>query len=145
MPRGQAGPLICFAEEEQQTYATVVAAPKQQTEQHKTDPNHNPIKPHDNTGGNADGDIDAVKGGKKGNGKGKGYGQCWHCGQFGHPRRECPDWLKLQGESGNVAALKGFGWNTGKGKGRKGKGKKGGKGKGWSGYGKSAGKSIGKS
>ena len=75
MPRGQAGPLICLAEEEQQPYATVVAAPKPQTEQHKTDPNHNPIKFHGNTDGNAGGDVYAVKGGKKGNGKGSGYGQ----------------------------------------------------------------------
>ena len=146
MLRGQAGSLICLAEEEQQTYAAVVAAPKQQTELHKIGPNHIPIKFHDDTGGNGGGEgLDAVNGGKKGNGKGNGYGQRWHCGQFGHTRRECPDWLKLQCESGNAAALGGFGWSNGKGKGKKGKGKEGGKGKGWSGNGKSVGKFEGKS
>lgn len=34
----------------------------------------------------------ATKGKGKGKGIGKsGYGQCWHCGKHGHPRRECPD------------------------------------------------------
>ena len=43
-----------------------------------------------------------------------------------------------------MAALKGAGWNSGKGKGRKGKGKKA-KGKGWWNNGKPAGKSTAKS
>ena len=36
----------------------------------------------------------------------KGYGECWHCGEWGHPRRECP---KLAGGKvgGDVSALKG--------------------------------------
>ena len=75
--------------------------------------------------------------------KGNGYGQCWHCGQHGHPRRECPERFKFQG--GSVAALKGAGWFGGKGKGKKGKGKKGTTSKGWNNYGKSVGKSAGKS
>ena len=99
-----------------------------------------PNKPEDTKEDPEQRDLDAVKGGKKDKGKGKGYGQCWHCGEYGHPRRECPEWLKLQG--GSVAALEGD-WN--KGKGKKGKGKKGGKGKGWNNYGKSGGKSAGKS
>ena len=58
-------------------------------------------------------DLSPVKGCKKG--KGKGYGACRHCGEWGHPRREC---LQFTGASkGTVNALKG------KGKGFKGKGK----------------------
>ena len=59
--------------------------------------------------------------------KAKGGGPCWHCGDMGHQRPECEQWLKLKG-SGDAAALTG---NKGKGKGKYGKGKgKGGKGKG---------------
>ena len=69
----------------------------------------------------------AVKGDKKG-GQGKGYGARWHCGVWGHPRRECPELVGAQ--QGTVNALKG----KGKGfKGGKGKGHKGGKGKGFKG------------
>ena len=81
------------------------------------------------------------KGKGKGNGK-SGYGQCWHCGKYGHPRRECPD---LAGSEANtLAALKGKG--KGKGKGKYGKynfegyGKSGGK---YNGY-RSPGKAVGK-
>ena len=35
------------------------------------------------------------KGKGKGGERGKGYGKCWHCGEWGHPRRECLEWLKL--------------------------------------------------
>ena len=38
--------------------------------------------------------------------KGKGYAKCWHCGGWGHPRRECKAWLELQSKGG-VGALKG--------------------------------------
>ena len=94
--------------------------------------------------GEDNGDLNAAtKGDKKG--KGNGYGACWHCGVWGHPRRECPE---LVGQpKGSVNALKG------KGKGFKGKGKgyKGGKGKSYKGgcnnykggY-RSPGKAIGK-
>lgn len=135
MIRGQTGPMICLAENETApTYAAVAAnvytkQDTQETEKQKEDVEQ--------------GSLDVVKGSKKDKGKGKGYGQCWHCGQHGHPRRECPEWLKLQG--GSVAALKGAGWYNGKGKGKKGKGKKDTKGKGWNNYGKSVGKSAGKS
>ena len=57
----------------------------------------------------------ACKGKGKGKGQGKsGYGQWWHCGKYGHPRRECPE---LVGNNTNlVAALKGEGKGKGKGK-----------------------------
>ena len=107
--------MICMAEEEQApTYAEVAAAASTNT------PNPDKDKTQDETN---TGELDAVKGGKKGNGKGKGYGQCWHCGQMGHPRRECPEWLKLQG--GNVAALKGGEGYNGKGKGKRAKERRG--------------------
>ena len=62
------------------------------------------------------------KGGKD-KGKGKGYGQCWECGEMGHPRRECPKFLaRMNAKGGDVSALKGGGK---KGKGAKGKGKGG--------------------
>ena len=32
------------------------------------------------------------------NNKGKGYGQCWECGEWGHPRRECEVYLKRMGK-----------------------------------------------
>ena len=81
------------------------------------------------------------KGGKgaKGKGsklKGKGYGECWNCGQQGHPARECPVAGKLHGGVGSkdeakgantAAAFKGKGESNWKGKGWKGKGKGGSK------------------
>ena len=98
-PRGQGGPLICLAAEEPQTYAAVAAAqpPEQATTANKTLADNDPKQ--------EDGELDAVKGGKQSDGKGKGYGQCWHCGQMGHPRRECPEWLgaaKWHGERGGI-------------------------------------------
>ena len=64
-------------------------------------------------GGN-DGEMNTVpRGGNKpkgGKGGKKGYGECWHCGEWGHPRRECPKLLAGKG-GGSVAALKGkFGY-----------------------------------
>ena len=46
--------------------------------------------------------------GKDGKDKNKGYGKCWHCGEWGHPRRECPEYIKLQSK-GDVSAFKGVG------------------------------------
>ena len=78
------------------------------------------------------------KGNGKGSGKGKGYGECWHCGEWGHPRRECP---LLQGKDAakdSISALNGY-----KGSGRKGKGKKGKGGKGYGFKGKGQGNNGG--
>ena len=54
-------------------------------------------------------------------GEGKGYGECWHCGEWGHPRRECPKCLESKGSPG---ALKGGKRIGGKGEGKTGKGSK---------------------
>ena len=50
-------------------------------------------------------DLYAVPKGGKGK-HGKGYGQCWECGEWGHPRRECPKFpARTGGKSGDVAAF----------------------------------------
>ena len=141
LPKGQTGPMLCLAEDETtQTYAMAAAAANKTPD--NISPN-NPDKIKDPEESREE-DLDAIKGGKKGQGKGKGYGACWHCGQWGHPRRECPELLKLPG--GNVAALKGPGGYGGKGKAKKGKSKKGqGKGNCWWSYGNSAGQWAGRS
>ena len=80
-------------------------------------------------------DLNVVKGGKKG--KGKGYGACWHCGEWGHPRRECPQLANAAKDTINALKGKGKGYK-GKGKGYKGKGK------GFKGGYRSPGKAVGK-
>lgn len=72
------------------------------------------------------------KGGKGKKGKGQGYGECWNCGEHGHPARECLAPCKLHGGvqgGGSSLASKGKGKQKGKrygkGKGFKGKGGKG--------------------
>ena len=86
------------------------------------------------TGTNTNGDGDlyvAPKGGGKETGsKGgkKGYGERWRCGEWGHPRRECPKFNGGKG-GGSVGALKGGKYGT-EGKGKHAKGYNGnGKGK----------------
>ena len=127
LARGQPGPLICLAAKHTEEDAdhqelqipdvpTTVTATYSQVAQRQETAQPDP---------NKETDLNVIKGDKKGKGKGKGYGECWHCGQWGHPRRECPELLKQQ--AGTVAALKGKG--KGKGKGSKGyTGYKGGKG-----------------
>ena len=128
LARGQPGPLICLASQDDNnnTGCTHEAAPEKAEARHSTHDTHTPTQPKPDT------DLNAVKGDKKDKSKGKGYGECWHCGQWGHPRRECPQLLK---EKGDLAALKGKGKGKGKGskgykgyKGRKGNGQGGGKG-----------------
>ena len=114
LARAQPGPLICLITQDQA---------EDETEQPKTErPTYsqaaNIVIPHAAKHGtakpeqNREADLNAVKGDNKGKGKGKGYGECWHCGQWGHPRRECPELLK---ENGIMAAFKGRGKGKGKG------------------------------
>ena len=81
----------------------------------------------------AENDIHAAyKGAGKGKKGSKGYGECWHCGEWGHPRRECPHFNEPTEVKGAIAALKGGKSNGGKGEGKYGKygkGKSNGKGK----------------
>ena len=62
----------------------------------------------------------ATKGKGKGKTGSKGYGECWHGGEWGHARRECPHLNDPTNGKGSLGALKG-----GKGKGTKGTGGKG--------------------
>ena len=125
MPRGQTGPTLCMAAEDQSepTDGKTNAA-NSTTEQDKenTDNSLHHL--------NGTGDVNAAT---KVNGKdkkgSKGYGECWHCGEWGHPRGECPHLNDPSKGEGSLGALKG-----GKGKGGKRKGK-GGKGKGKGGNG----------
>ena len=68
LPKGQTGPMLCLAEDEQaHTYASIAAAAaNRQTEENNKDLQDK------NTDNIKDADLDVVKGGKKGNGKGKG-------------------------------------------------------------------------
>lgn len=62
-------------------------------------------------------EFDATyNGSSKGKEGSKGCGECWHCGGWGHPRRECH---QLQGKS--IGALKGGKQAGGKGIGKYGK------------------------
>ena len=54
----------------------------------------------------------ATKGGKKGDkSQRKGYGQCWECGEYGHPRRECKVFFERMGKRSTTrrGGLKGNG------------------------------------
>ena len=85
-------------------------------------------------GGN---DLDATtKGSGKNKKGGKDYEECWHFGEWGHPRRECLHRNDPAKGKGTVAAFKGGKHGGGKGKSKfgKGKGKGNGKGKWGKGY-----------
>ena len=135
MPRNMPGPMLCMAEPDKQDVKPEESNNKEDTSKAIGDEyGKGKDANKDNWDLNA-----ASKGGKaggKGNGK-KGYGECWHCGEWGHPRRECPHLVGQQASNGTLSALKGGKNNGWKGKGRKGKGGKGygykGKGKGYKG------------
>ena len=138
LQRGVPGPMICatiqVGDEGEGEKRTNEAQPDQKTEANVADTSINA----------------ATKGGKKNEkGQQKGYGQCWECGEYGHPRRECRVYFERMGKGTqqDLSALKGAGkygkggkWSKGKGKGTKGKGYYGSKGKGY----RSPGKAIGK-
>ena len=84
LPRGMSGPMICLAATEE---ANKTEEPRK--DNHPTNKPSEP-RPEDDNSLNAE-----TKGNKKGDGStGKGYGQCWECGEWGHPRRECEVFLK---------------------------------------------------
>ena len=118
MPRLMFGPMLCIIES---------------VDEHTTQPDHQQ-PPSTSTTSSLHVETQAqehqqdlyaeAKGGKEKGGK--GYGKCWGCGEWGHLRRECPEFLKPMGKDGDFAGPKGGGKNKGKGKGKQGKGKKGG-------------------
>ena len=130
MPRGQTGPMLCMAEDGQENTVSTSTNANNTKDVAKED-----AKDKDNQW-DGNGDVNATT---KGNGKGKkgakGYGECWHCGEWGHPRRECPHINDPAKGKGSLAALKGK-QGGGKAKGKHGKGWKGGKGKGKGKWGK---------
>ena len=102
LARGQPGPVICLTIKDQAEEETEHIKVEPLTYSQAASQAGPPAKPEQSQ----EADLNAVKGDKKGKGKGKGYGECWHCGQWGHPRRDCPELLK---EKRIVAAFKGKG------------------------------------
>ena len=90
LQRGILGPMICATTEtnrEEDTHK------KEPTQELKTE------VANEDAGLSGTSINAATKGGKKADrGKGKGYGQCWECGGYGHPRRECKVYLERIGE-----------------------------------------------
>ena len=139
LQRGVLGPMICATTEEE----------------NKEDPRPKETQPDRPTDTNTvDASINAATNGQKKGGKEhrKGYGQCWECGEMGHPRRECLNFLERmgKGQQQDISALNGTGkygkggkWSKGKGNGVKGNGYYGGKGaKGYTSLGKAIGKGL---
>ena len=151
MPRGHAGPMLCLNAEEQQTGTdkTVTIPNTSITISNNSEDTGKEANKDKDKDWYGKGDLNAAyKGkGKKGS---KGYGECWHCGEWGHPRRECPHLNDPTKAKGAIAALKVGKAGGGKVKGKYGKGGKGkgnGKGKWGKGYNyqyRSPGKGVGK-
>ena len=138
MPRGQAGPMLRMAAEVQDGQADQTTASSLDSTKTAKCTGKEPNADNDaNRDKDYNGDNDlyaAYKGPGKGKKGAKGYGECWHCGEWGHPRRECPHLNDPTNGKGALAALKGGKQGGGKGRGRFGKGRgkgKGGKGR-WS-------------
>ena len=118
MPRGQAGPMLCLNAEEHQD--SNMPTSNQDTGSTKDD-----SKEKDKED-NSDYDLNAAYKGKGKDKRGsKGYGECWHCGEWGHPRRECPHLNDPTKAKGALSALRAGKTGGGKGKGKYGKGGKG--------------------
>lgn len=118
MPRGQTGPMLCMAENGQADIADKPTGENNTKELTKED-----VKDKDNHWDEG-GDVNVAS---KGNGKGKkgskGYGECWHCGEWGHPRRECPHLNDPSKAKGSLGALTGWQKQRWKRKGQRCKGK----------------------
>ena len=119
MPRNMPGPMLYLTEP--QTQDTAKESGTQSKADNKDDCKS---KTEEALDANQDWDLYAAtkgnKGNGKGSGKGKGYGECWHCGEWGHQRRECPHLQGKDAAKGSISALKGYKGNGGKGKGKKG-------------------------
>ena len=76
LPRGQVSAKFYLTESNDKD--------QEEAQKEKTEDNTERSQPHGLPDPNA-----VPKGGKKG--KSTGYGACWHCGVWGHPRRECPE------------------------------------------------------
>ena len=124
MPRGQIGPMLCFNAEEDTKDGDTIIHSKDSSSTNNTSCNgidKEDIKEKDNSW-QGESDLNAAyKGNGKGKGGSKGYGKCWHCGEWGPPRRECPHISDLAKAKGALAALKGGKLGGGKGKGKHGK------------------------
>ena len=123
MPRNMPGPMLCMAEQENQH------SKQEDKHEHRSSGgrdagNGKTDAPKTNNGEQNDGELYAAgkgaKGNPKGKGKGKGYGECWHCGEWGHPRRECPQLAAQQNPKGSLSALKGGKSGSWKGNGKNG-------------------------
>lgn len=88
LPRGMPGTMVCF----------IITADNGKTEQPKQEPPHKE-QPSENKV-IADNFLNAAtKGNTTSDGnKGKGCGQCWECGERGHPRREREVFVKNNGQ-----------------------------------------------
>ena len=148
MPRGQTGPMLCIAAEGQADPINTVAISDNGSSDQSTKDRRGKEEQY-----NGNGDVNPSS---KGSGKGKkgsnGYGECWHCGEWGHPRRECPHLNDPAKTKASIGVLKGSKYNGGKtkgwfGKNNKGKGKgkcKWGKGYNYNNSYRSPGKGVGK-
>ena len=96
MPRGQTGPMLCMAANETpEDNANIKIQDKDK-------------EPEPSTETNKEDELNAATKGKgKGKKNAKGYGECWHCGEWGHPRRECPHSNDPAKGQGSLSALKG--------------------------------------
>ena len=134
MPRGQSGPMLCATTNDQEDTEGNTSERGQDNSSantNKVQSNGNGTEKDENTNWHGSNDLNATtKGSGKNKKRGKGYGGFWHCGEWGHPRRECLHLNDFAKGKGTVAALKGGKYGGGKGKGKFGKGRGKGNGKG---------------
>ena len=119
MLRGRTGPMICFNAEENNKDGDTTIHSKANSGANNTSctgASKEDIKEIDN-GWQGENDLNAAyKGNNKGKKGSKGYGECWHCGGWGHPRRECPHFNEFTTAKGAITTLKGGKSGGGKGK-----------------------------